>query len=599
MAASVNVEVYSDALVVLGTAGIVVPLVQRFGISPVLGYLGAGALLGPLGLGSFKDAVPALFWITVSDAHNVSGIAELGVVFLLFLIGLELSYERLMTMRRLVFGLGSLQVVLSALAIGGIVALTKISPTAAAILGTCLALSSTAIVLELLSAQGRLSSSAGRTSFAVLLAQDIAVVPILLMIAIFGAGAHGSVLGGILLALGKAAVALAAIVVVGRLMLRPLFHLVAQTGSRELFVAATLFVIVASGLVAALAGLSMALGAFVAGLLLAETEYRKAIEATIDPFKGLLLGIFFFTVGMNIDLREIAREPVLLVSTVLGLIALKAAILIGLARVFRASWPTAIETGLLLGPAGEFALVGIGMATPLGLIAPDIASFAVAVTSLSMVLIPAMATLARRIRPLVSTPAARAPELAIRPPDAQDGRAIVIGHGRLGQVVSTLLARHNIPHLSIENDPAIVTAQRGRGAEVYYGDAEDEDFLELCGVMAAPAVVVTVRSRTKIDAIVAHVRKLRPDIVIISRATDAAHARHLYAIGVTDAVPETIEASLQLSEATLLGLGKLAGPVIASIHEMRDEFRHDLQQAAGAAGRPATSAIRAAARRKS
>lgn len=590
--APINVEVYSDALVVLGTAGVVVPLVQRFGLSPVLGWLGAGALLGPLGLGSFKDVLPPLYWLTVVEANNVALIADLGVVFLLFLIGLELSLERLMTMRRLVFGLGSLQVLLSTLLIGGVVYLSGAKPAVAVVIGACLALSSTAIVLELLSSQGRLSTTAGRTSFAVLLAQDIAVVPILLMIAILGAGSGGSVLIGILTALAKAAVALVAIVVIGRLLLRPLFRHVATTGTRELFAAATLFVIVASGLVAALAGLSMALGAFVAGLLLAETEYRKAIEATIEPFKGLLLGLFFFTVGMSIDLREVARQPLLLAGAVIALIAVKALLTIALARLYRVSWRGAIETGLLLGPAGEFGLVGIGMATTLGLIAAQASSFAVAVVSLSMAMIPPLALLARRIVQRIAPALPPAPELMATPSPSK-GEAIVIGHGRVGQVISTMLDRHGIAHLAIENDPAIVTGQRRRGRNVFFGDASDSELLKLCGIAAASAVIVTVRSKPRIDAIIGVVRTLRPDVVVISRARDAEHARHLYAIGVTEAVPETIEASLQLSEAALIGLGKPAGPVIASIHELRDEFRKDLQQAAGAAG-SATRGLRSA-----
>ena len=310
MASPINIPVYSDALVLLGTAGIVIPLVHRFGFSPVLGYLSAGAILGPLGLGSFISELPLLYWFTVVDAKNVAGIAELGIVFLLFLIGMELSYERLKTMRRLVFGLGSLQIVLSAAAIGAAVMLAGGKPPVALIVGACLALSSTAIVVEVLSRQGRLNTTAGRASFAILLAQDLAVAPLLLFISIFGAGESGSIASALMLALVNAAIALGVIVVGGRVVMRPLFRLVASAGMSDLFVATTLFVIVATGVAAAVAGFSMALGAFVAGLLLAETEFRKAIETAIDPFKGLLLGLFFFTVGMNIDFRELARDPV-------------------------------------------------------------------------------------------------------------------------------------------------------------------------------------------------------------------------------------------------------------------------------------------------
>ena len=589
----INLDAYSDALVVLGTAGIVVPLVRRFGFSPVLGYLGAGAILGPLALGSFKDEVPFLRWVTVIDAKNVSDIADLGVVFLLFLIGLELSYERLVTMRRLVFGLGSLQVVLSTVVIGGIAALAGVPPAAAVIVGSCLSLSSTAIVIEILSNQRRMATSTGRASFSILLAQDMAVVPILMFVAILGNGVGGSVVNGIVLAVAQAALALAFIVIVGRLLLRPLFRLVAATGTSELFVAAILFVIVGTGVAAGVAGMSMALGAFVAGLLLAETEYRKAIETTIEPFKGLLLGVFFFTVGMNIDFRELAREPIWLLASVAGLIGIKAIIVIGLARQFRVPMPAAIETGLLLGPGGEFAFVVIGGATALQLVSARTASFTLAVASLTMVLIPLLANAGRRLTSRIDDKKPLDAALLVAPPTGGKGRALVVGHGRVGQVVCEMLERHRFPFIATDRDPAAVAAYRRRGREVYYGDATNPAFLKSCGVMDAAAVIVTIHDQAAIGEIVRVVRVMRPEMLIVSRARDATHARQLYAIGVTDAVPETIEASLQLSEAALVGLGVPTGPVIASIHEKRDEFRHELQEAAGQAGRTTEHSIRA------
>jgi len=590
MAATINLDAYTDALVVLGTAGIVVPLVRRWRISPVLGYMVAGALLGPLGIGAFKDQVHFLRWVTVIDASNVTLIAELGVVFLLFLIGLELSYARLTTMRRLVFGLGGLQVALSTAAIAGILALSGAGAAAAIIIGSCLALSSTAIVLEVLSGQRRMTTVAGRTSFSVLLAQDLAVVPILLLVAILGADRAGSVASSVGLALLQAAVALAAIVGIGRLLLRPLFRLVASADAAELFVAATLFVVVGAGVAAGAAGLSMALGAFVAGLLLAETEYRKAIETTIEPFKGLLIGIFFFTVGMAFDVRELAREPLWLFACVALLLAIKAAVLIGLARLFAVPWPAAIETGLLLAPAGEFAVVVLAAATSLKLVAAATASFTLTVTALTMALIPLLAIAARRIMGHLEKGKPPDPVLDIAPPLGGEGRAIVVGHGRVGQVVCDLLDVHGVPFLATDRDPGAVAEHRQRGREVYYGNATNPAFLKSCGLMQAPAVIVTIHDQAAIDEIVRVVRALRTDMLIVSRARDAAHARHLYAVGVTDAVPETIEASLQLSEAALVGLGVPAGPVIASIHDKRDQFRHELREAAGGSD---TRAIRA------
>ena len=592
MVPTINLPAYSDALVVLGTAGVVVPMVRRWGLSPVLGYLGAGAVLGPLGLGSFIKQIPALFWFTISDAENVAGIAELGVVFLLFLIGLELSLARLSTMRRMVIGLGGSQVVLTTALIAGAAALAGKSPPEAIVLGASLSLSSTAIVLELLSGQERLTTSVGRASFSVLLAQDLAVIPILLFVSIVAARSGGSVFANLAAAVLQAVVAVAVIVAFGRLLMRPLFRLVATARSSELFIAAALFVIVVAGVIAEQAGLSMALGAFVAGLLLAETEYRKAIEATVAPFKGLLLGIFFFTVGMSIDFRELVREPLLLFGSVVSFITLKSLVIIGLGRLFRLPWPVAVETGLLLGPGGEFAFVGIGMATAAGLVDTRLASFTLAVTSITMALTPLLSIAARRLALRLRAAAPPDGELSARPVAGQR-HAIVVGYGRVGKVVCSLLREHGISYIAADSDATTVTHDRRAGHDVYYGDAADPRFLEICGLANAAGVIITIHTPKIIDDIVAHVRSLRPDVLIVSRARDADHARHLYELGATDAVPETIEASLQLSEAALVGLGVATGLAIASIHGKRDEIRHTLQQAARQAGLSGTRSIKA------
>jgi monovalent cation:H+ antiporter-2, CPA2 family len=591
MEPTINIAAYSDALVVLGTAGILVPIVSRLGFSPTLGYLVAGAILGPLGLGSFIRDYPFLYWFTVGEAKNVEGIAELGVVFLLFLIGLELSFQRLLTMRRYVFGLGGLQVLITAALIFGVARMAGQEPASALILGASLSLSSTAIVLELLSKQERLTTSVGRTSFSVLLAQDLAVVPLLIFVAILAGGPGKSVLTSLGTALLQAAIALAAIVMFGRWLMRPLFRLVATTRSRDLFIATVLFVIVGAGVIAYEAGLSMALGAFVAGLLLAETEYRKAIEATIEPVKSLLLGIFFFTVGMDIDYRELLREPLVLAAGVAALLAAKSLILIGLGKLFRLSWPVAVETGLLLGPGGEFAFVGIGMAVTANLVDARAASYTLAVTSITMLLTPLLSFVGRRFATWLGPSGAVAPELAARPSGAQN-HAIVVGYGRVGKVVCALLKEHSVPYIAADLDAPAVTRDRREGHDVYYGDASDLRFLEACGLATAAGVIITIHTHSAIDDIVAEVRSMRPDVLIVSRARDEAHASHLYSLGATDAVPETIEASLQLSEAALVGLGQPTGPVIASIHEKRDEFRRTLQQAARQAGRDTTRSIR-------
>ncbi len=592
MATPTNVAAYSNALVVLGTAGVVVPMVRRWGFSSVLGYLGAGAVLGPFGLGSISNAFPGLSWFTISDAQNVAGIAQLGIVFLLFLVGLELSFPRLSAMRRLVVGLGGSQVLLTSAVIAAAAVVAGKNPPEAIVLGASLSLSSTAIVLELLSNQERLTTSVGRASFSILLAQDLAVIPILLFVSILAARSSGSVLASLASALLQAAAAVIVIVIFGRVLLRPLFRLVATAGSSELFIAAVLFVIVAAGVIAGQAGLSMALGAFLAGLLLAETEYRKAIETTVAPFKGLLLGIFFFTVGMNVDFRELLREPLWLLGGVVSLIAVKSLLTIGLGRLFRLSWPVATETGLLLGPGGEFAFVGIGMASATGLIEAPLASFTLAVTSVTMALTPLLSFAARSLTARLASGKAVDPDLVARPAGGQQ-HAIVVGYGRVGKVVCALLREHGVPYIAADSDAPTVTRDRRNGHDVYYGDAADPRFLETCGLAEAAGVIITIHSVSVIDEVVEHVRAMRPDVLIVSRARDADHARHLYGLGATDAVPETIEASLQLSEAALVGLGIATGRAIASIHEKRDEIRRALQEAAREAGREEIHSVKA------
>jgi CPA2 family monovalent cation:H+ antiporter-2 len=593
-AADVNFEAFVDPLLVLGTAGVVVPIVRHLGISPVLGYLTAGAIIGPLGLGSLKYEWPLLRWLTIRDAQNVAGIAEFGVVFLLFLIGLELSLERLSTMRRLVFGLGGLQVVVTSAVLVALLMMIGAEPAAALVLGICLALSSTAIVLEVLSQQRRLATTAGRAAFSVLLAQDLAVIPVFLLIAVLGTSGSETVLGGLATALVQATVALLVIVTAGRLLLRPFLRLVAASGASELFIAATLFVVVGSGVAAALAGVSMALGAFVAGLMLAETEYRKHVEVIIEPFKALLLGVFFFTIGMRIDVRSIITHPFEITAAVLILIVLKMAIAFFLMRLFRLPRAVALEISPILGPGGEFAFVGIGLATAAGLVSGTAAGFALAVTALGMALIPMLHQIGRRGAGLMDEPVHAEPPV---PPHGESGHTIVVGHGRFGRMVAEMLERHGQLYVATDSDPSTVAGERRRGRPVYFGNATEPGYLERCGLDTAKALVLTIHDQKAINSIVERVRALRPDLAIVARARDAEHARHLYSIGVTDAVPETIEASLQLSEAVLVGVGVATGPVIASIHERRDEFRHQLQEAAQNAGRNVSRSIRPSLRR--
>ena len=592
---------YRDLVVFLAAAGVVVPLFNRLKISPVLGFLAAGVLLGPDGLGRFAQSHGWLSWLTIGDQAQIRQLSELGVAFLLFMIGLELSWERLRAMRRLVFGLGMLQVAVCTLAIAVVFMALGQSLAGAAVLGMGLALSSTAVVMPVLAAQGRINSETGRATFAVLLAQDVAVAPILITVTVLaalaqsGASVEPAELGRALFTLLPAAGGLFLMVLLGRLVLRPMFRSVARAQhrgeGRELFVAASLLVVVVSGLTAQAVGLSMSLGALVAGVLLAETEFRREVEVAIDPFKGLLLGVFFIGVGIGLDLDAVAADPTTVLGLAGGLIVLKALIIFILARAWGLAARSAIETALVLGPAGEFAFVILSTGLVEGLASPELTRKAMLAATLSMFTVPLLAVMARTLTRQAAPPAdvetqGLSPSADVPAPD---GAVLIVGFGRVGRLIGELLVEHDQKFVALDADPASVRSGRAEGHEVYYGDAARPDMLSACGLESARALIVTMDSPTKVDEVVKTARALRPDLILIARARDDHHAARLYALGVTDAVPETTEASLQLAENTLVDLGVPMGLVLASIHERRDGFRKAFQAAApdGRGARPA------------
>ncbi len=582
---------YRDLVVFLAAAGVVVPLFSRLRISPVLGFLAAGVLLGPDGLGRFVGEAPWLAWLTIGDPEQLRLLSELGVAFLLFMIGLELSWERLRAMRRLIFGLGLLQVAACSAALAGGFMLFGQAAVAAAVMGLALALSSTAVIMPVMAEQGRLKGEVGRSTFAVLLAQDLAVAPILITVTLMTAVAAGgeqalepAQLGRTLLALAPAAIGLALLVMLGRLVIRPLFRSVAKGrkraggGSQELFVALCLLVVVGAGVAAQASGLSMSIGALVAGLLLAETEYRREVEINIEPFKGLLLGVFFISVGIGLDLDAIAADPAAVLGLAAGLIALKAVVIIGLARLWGLSARAAVETALVLAPAGEFAFVILAVGQGDGVVPPELAQSAMIAATLSMFCVPPMVWLGARLAARTARRPVDLPAEAMEPRLA-DGGVLIVGYGRVGRLVGEMLTEHGQAFIAIDSDPTTVAAARREGAEVYYGDAGRAELLERCGIGAIKALVVTMDAPTKVDEVVRAARALRSDLTLIARARDDRHAARLYALGVTDAVPETTEASLQLAENTLVDLGVPMGLVLASIHERRDKFRAVFQAA--------------------
>lgn len=569
-------ETYKELLLFLSTAGVIVPLFGRLRVSPVLGFLAAGVALGPFGLGALTSHAPWISAISITNVGQIAHVAEFGVAFLLFMIGLELTWERLMRMRKLVFGLGSLQVIISSFVLGLIAFLLGQAPASATVLGSALALSSTAIVLPSLAERKRLSSAAGRASFAVLLFQDLAVAPLLFMIAMLGAQEGVGLGTGLVYALAPAVIVLPILVGLGRLILRPLFQLVAATKSNELFVATCLLVVIGTGVITATSGLSMAIGAFIAGLLLAETEYRRQIEVTIQPFQGLLLGMFFVSVGAALDLSHFLANPALTLCVAFAFVVIKVLILLPISRAFGLPSRVAREAALVLGPGGEFAFIAIGAAIAANVVPAAAGATAMVAATLSMFAIPLLVRLAERGARV------RHPDdpalLSLTPqPDDGPARVIIVGYGRVGELVGQMLARHDVPHLAVDSDPNLVARQRRDGKPIFYGDATRAELLRRCGIATARALVVTLDAPAAIESVVAAARAERPDLTIVARARDAAHATKLYNLKVTDAVPETIEASLQLSEALLIDIGVPMGLVIASIHEKRDEFRHALQ----------------------
>ena len=583
---------YKDLVVFLAAAGVVVPLFNRLRISPVLGFLAAGVLLGPDGLARFADNAPWLAWLTISDAGQIRSLSELGVAFLLFMIGLELSWGRLKAMRRLVFGLGLTQVAVCTVALAAVFVFMGQPLVSAAVLGMGLALSSTAVVMPVMAERGRIKTTAGRSTFSILLAQDLAVAPILITVTVMAALAQGGVGNGdfdpavlrpALLTLIPAAIGLALLVILGRLVLRPMFRSVARAKARgqgqEMFVAASLLVVVGAGLAAQAAGLSMSLGALIAGLLLAETEFRREVEISIEPFKGLLLGVFFVGVGIGLDLDAVAADPVAVFGLAALLTLLKAGLIFGAARVWGLNNRAAIETALVLGPAGEFAFVILGAGLVEGIASPAFTQTVLIAATISIFSIPLMAFIADRLLNRAEPAAPDLPQEALEPPSATSGQVLIVGFGRVGRLVGEMLAQHGQDFLAIDANPSTVAKGRAEGANVFYGDAGRTEMLERCGIDTARAVIVTMDGPTKVDEVVVATRSLRPDLILVARARDDKHAARLYALGVTDAVPETTEASLQLAENALVDLGVPMGLVLASIHERRDAFRKIFQEA--------------------
>jgi CPA2 family monovalent cation:H+ antiporter-2 len=572
-----------EILLFLSLAGILIPTLQRLRINQVLGFLAVGALFGPFGLGRLAQDVPWLGWFTFPNNENIAMLAELGVLFLMFMIGLELSAARLWAMRRWVFGAGSAQVTLCAVLIGGAVwLLLGQSLEASLVLGLVLSLSSTAVVMQLLSERKTTGTPLGQAAFSVLMLQDLAVVPILILIGALGGHSPGDsaqlnvpVLA--LLAMAKAALAIALIYLVGGRVIHPLFRAFARHRQPDVFMALILLSTFGIAGLSATAGLSMALGALIAGLLLAETEFKHEVELMVEPFKGLLMGLFFMTVGMGMDPLQIVHAPLWLAGAVALLILLKAVVIAPVLRLGGLSWGRAVEGALLLGQGGEFAFIVIGYAVSSKLLEPGLGGRVMLAVGLSLFLTPLLARIGRSIGDHA--------ERAARDHDVEHmsasletarGRVIIAGFGRVGQQLAKLLDAQGIPYIAFENDAKLASKLHAGGAPVFFGNAARAELLLQVHADQAPAIVLTMDHPAAALQAVRGIRREFPHVRLFARSRDENHARALKLAGATVVVPETLEASLQLSAFVLEAMGLDERVVDGIVDRERDLFAQAL-----------------------
>ncbi|MGB3721850.1 MAG: cation:proton antiporter [Pacificimonas sp.] len=578
---------FRDALVILGAAGLVIPAFARLKVNPVIGFILVGLLLGPSGLGQLEPYVDPLRYITISDREVIAPFAEFGIILLLFGIGLELSLKRLWDLRKLVFLLGTGEVVVGAGVIGGVLLLLGYSTTAAVSLGLALALSSTALVLPMTGTK----SPVGRAAFAMLLFEDVALVPIVFAIGILSPGMSGDAAENLMSAVITGGITIAVIWIAGRFILPRLFHQAALTKRPELFLAATLVVVMAASLATSVAGIGAIMGALVAGLIIAETEYREQVEVLMEPFKNLALGIFLITIGMSVSFDFGFTDWLLILLAVVAIVALKAVVTGALLRVGGAPKGIAVNTGILMASPSETTLIVLSAAASASIIDSDTAAFWQIVTAIGLTATPLLARLGRDTARQIGGEDDPTPAALTSDPDHP--RTIIAGYGRVGALVADMLRMHEQDFAVVDANIEVVRMARSKGIETVFGDLERHEILEMMGLDHATALVLTMDDPVQVVKTTRAVRAEFPDLCIVARARDSAHAAELYRAGATDAVPETLESSLQLAEAVLVDIGRPMGPVIASIHEMRDKERERIKSAVpGMEKRPLKAASR-------
>ena len=562
---------FSDALVILGAAGLVIPAFARFRVSPVIGFILVGMLVGPFGLGQLTRRAPWLYYLTISNPHSIEPFAEFGIVLLLFSIGLELSFRRLWSMRAQVFGTGAAELIGSAVLIAVAVHLLGQDWGGSAGLGLALALSSTALVLPLVGT----TSPVGRSAFAMLLFEDLALVPIIFALGAMAPTASDDGWVGIAGVALRGAATVVVMYLGGRLVLPRLFAQAARTKSPELFLAASLLVVIVASVATTAAGLSPIVGALLAGLLIAETEYHSEVEVMTAPFKGLALGVFLITVGMSVNLAEVLANWPSLLTAVVAVVGVKAVVTYLLLRVAQAGRGTAAETGLLMGSPSETTLIVLATAAQAQLILPSTAAFWQTVTAIGLTITPLLAKAGKSLSRGIEGGGVGD---ALPSDDGGEGPGtVLIGFGRVGRMVADMLTVHDQRFIAVEADIDTVAEARRSGYPVLFGDIARNELVDRLDLARARALILTMDDPVLTVRLARRMRALAPALPIIARARDPRHAAELYRAGVTDAVPETLESSLQLSEAVLVDLGVAMGPVIASIHEKRDALRQSIR----------------------
>ncbi|MGD8478087.1 MAG: monovalent cation:proton antiporter-2 (CPA2) family protein [Burkholderiales bacterium] len=533
-------SVLSQTAVFLAAAVVAVPLFRRFKMGAVLGYLAAGVAIGPSGLG------------IISEVDSIMHLAELGIVMLLFVIGLELQPSRLWVLRKSVFGLGAAQVIVTAAMFTAVGVMFGLATPAAIVVGLALAMSSTAFVLQTLAERSELTTRKGRSSFAILLFQDIAVIPILALIPLLGQGDDIPAGAQAWLAGGEAVAVIAAIVFGGRYLLRPVFRLIAASGITEIFTAAALLVVIGTALGVSSVGLSMSLGAFLAGMLLADSEYRHELEANIEPFKGLLLGLFFISVGMSVDLALLRSDPALIAGMVIGLMLIKAVALFGVLRVAGQDSRSAISVAATLSQGGEFAFVIFGIGLNAGLVDDALVNSMIIAVIISMALTPLTMT----VDDILRKRSRQKHEKQFDKIEAPGNRVIIAGFGRVGQIVARTLRARGIGFTALDiSSEQIEVVRRFGNNKAYYGDASRLDMLHAAKADEAESFVLAIDDIEASVRTAETVRKHFPKLKILARARNRFHVYRLMDVGVDYIIRETLVSALELSEQVLMSTG--------------------------------------------